>query len=108
MRRPVLLLLALALSATACSGFSLQIGGLDTSVLADDILVALESELPVDLDRVDCPSGVEPRAGDVFVCRVHAADGSVGTVEVTQVDDEGNVTWELTDVAAPEPDAAPE
>lgn len=103
MRRATLLLLvSLALLTAACDGFSLQFGGLDTSVLADDILTELESELPVDLDRVDCPSGVEPRAGDVFVCRVHAVDGSVGTVEVTQVDDDGNVTWELTDVVAPE------
>lgn len=95
-------LVILALGLPACQAVSLQFGGLDTDTLEQEILTNLQSELPVQLDSVDCPAGVEPKAGDVFVCRVAAADGSVGTVEVQQVDDSGNVTWELTEVSAPD------
>lgn len=100
---PPTLALACALSlATAGCNLSLSFGGLDTAGLEEEILAGLESEMGVDLDRAECPDSVEPRQGDVFVCRVHAADGSVGTVEVEQTDDQGNVTWELTEVLAPE------
>lgn len=87
---------------TGCSGFSLSFGGLDTGPLETRIETDLEQQAEgIDIERVECPDRVEPQAGRVFVCRAHAVDGSLGTVEVTQVDDEGSVEWELTDVAAP-------
>jgi hypothetical protein len=98
--------LALALAAAGCGGVALDLGGLDGGLDTGPLERRIEADLEervagVDIDRVDCPGGVEPQAGRVFVCRAHSVDGSVGTVEVTQVDDAGTVEWELTDVAAP-------
>lgn len=85
-----------------CGGLSLSFGGLDTAPLEREIEADLEQQAAgIDIDRVECPRNVEPQAGRVFVCRAHAVDGSLGTVEVRQVDDEGSVEWELTDVAPP-------
>ena len=90
------LLIVLAALLSACS---VTIGGLDTDSLEEQIEADIEAQAPgVDITEVDCPDGVQPQAGDVFVCRATADDGSVGTIEVTQTDDEGNVTWEVTDV----------
>lgn len=100
--RPTLLAVLLLL-AIGCSDVSLFFGGLDTGALEPRIEADLEQRAEgIDIEEVECPGRVEPRAGRVFVCRVFAADGSVGTVEVIQVDDEGGVEWELTDVAAPQ------
>lgn len=45
--------------------------------------------------RVSCPSDVEIRRGDTFVCVATAPNGDRLRIEVTQVDDDGSVTWEL-------------
>lgn len=108
--RRILLSLLTGLLVAGCGDVSLPAGGLDgllpvrldTGPLEETI--ASEIELGAEgvrIDRVDCPGTIEPAAGTVFVCRVHAADGSVGTVEVRQVDDDGSVEWELTDVRPP-------
>lgn len=112
MRRvPILILLLFALPA--CDGVNLQFGGLDTAALEGEILADVHTQFPtVEFEAVTCPDNVEPRVGDVFVCRVLAVDGSVGIAEVTQrdateeecpADAEGDlcVTWEYTDVLAP-------
>lgn len=98
---PVAIALALTVATAGCSEVRIRLGGLDVRPLQAQILEGLRAELPVELVEVTCPEGVQPRAGDVFLCRVLAADGSVGIVEVTQVDDQGNVAWELTDVLDP-------
>lgn len=99
------LALLLGLLTAGCGSWSLSFGGLDTAPLEAEIEAGIEEGIGatagIDIDEVECPRNVEPRAGDVFVCRAHAADGSIGTVEVRQVDAEGSVEWELTDVAAP-------
>jgi hypothetical protein len=98
----VVLVLLLAVSLTACDGFNLSFGGLDTGPREGRIEADLESQATgIDIERVECPENVAPEAGRVFVCRAFAVDGSIGTVEVQQVDDSGSVTWELTDVSAP-------
>lgn|GEM_PF-4133394 len=117
MRRVVLPFLFLALLGAGCDGLDLRFGGLDTGSLEEQILADVDARFPVDFEEVTCPEGIEPRAGDVFVCRVHAADGSVGVVEVTQLAgdseacsdigattgaDDVCVEWELTEVLAPE------
>jgi hypothetical protein len=105
-----LLVLLLVLLAGGCEGVSLSFGGaLDTAPLEGEIEADLEQQATgIDIDRVECPGDVKPQAGRVFVCRAHAVDGSIGTVEVRQVDDQGSVEWELTDVAAPSSDAGSE
>lgn len=92
----------LAVALTGCEGgFSLSFGGLDTGPLEGEIEADIEARTGIAIESVACPDDVQPQAGRVFVCRAHAVDGSVGTVEVEQVDDAGSVEWELTDVAAP-------
>ncbi|HUG83168.1 MAG TPA: DUF4333 domain-containing protein [Euzebya sp.] len=100
-----LALLSLLLLLAGCSDVSLSFGGLDTKPLEQQIAADIEEGIGaasgIDIDRVECPRNVQPRAGDVFVCRAFALDGSIGTVEVRQIDDAGSVEWELTDVAPP-------
>lgn len=87
------------IAAVVLAGCSVSIGGLDTDTLAEQIEAEIETQAPgVDIVSVECPDNVQPQSGDVFTCRATAGDGSVGTIEVTQTDDEGNVTWEVTDV----------
>jgi hypothetical protein len=100
--RPPLVASLLLLLLAGCGDISLLFGGLDTGPLEQRIEEDLEATAEgIDIDRVECPDDVQPQAGRVFVCRAHAVDGSVGTVEVRQVDDAGAVEWELTDVSAP-------
>lgn len=102
---PLVLALVLSLLTAGCDSWSLSFGGLDTEPLEAEIEAGIESGIGatagIDIDQVECPRNIQPQAGDVFVCRAHAADGSVGTVEVHQVDADGSVEWELTDVAPP-------
>ncbi len=44
--------------------------------------------------KVTCPDSVRIEAGATFDC-VATAKGTTATVEVTQVDDKGNVTWRV-------------
>lgn len=103
MRRAVtLVLLSLAVATGGCDAVGIDLGGLDTGPLEGEIEADIEADAEgIDIDRVDCPDNIQPQRGDVFACRVHAVDGSVGTVEVRQVDDEGAVEWRLTDVQPP-------
>ncbi len=103
MRRatPVVMLMILL---SGCAQVGLSFGdNLDTAPLESRIEADLEQQATgIDIDDVECPRDVTPQAGRVFVCRAHAVDGSLGTVEVRQLDDEGSVEWELTDVAPPD------
>ena len=102
MRPATTLLLLLCLLGAGCQDVSLSFGGLDTSQLEAEIEAGLEDQTAgVDIESVDCPRGVQPESGTVFACRAYAVDGSIGTVEVQQLDDDGNVEWELTDVSEP-------
>ncbi|MCX6434067.1 MAG: DUF4333 domain-containing protein [Actinobacteria bacterium] len=44
---------------------------------------------------VVCPKGIAIENGATFTCDATSADGQTETVNVTQTDDQGNVTWEL-------------
>lgn len=107
LRRASLLLsvLLLSLATAGCGEWSLSFGGLDTGPLEVEVEAGIEegigASVGIEIEEVTCPRNVQPRAGDVFVCRATADDGSIATVEVRQVDDEGAVEWELTDVAPP-------
>lgn len=47
----------------------------------------------LEVKSVSCPSGMTPKKGDVFTCKVTAADGSKGEVKVREDDAKGNVTY---------------
>jgi uncharacterized protein DUF4333 len=47
-----------------------------------------------------CPDDIEVRRGATFTCTAHASGEEVALrIVVTQLDDEGNVTWEIGGVA---------
>lgn len=47
----------------------------------------------VEAQSIECPKARVIKAGSVFDCAVTAADGTSLTIEVTQDDDQGNVSW---------------
>lgn len=59
---------------------------------------AEEAYAPFEVGEVDCPEGIELEEGNVFECDLEIEDATVD-IEVTQEDDDGNVTIEQTDAA---------
>jgi hypothetical protein len=84
--------LALVVAAAACSKT------LDTTELEGSLKDQLETQLDVNGLTVDCPDDIEAESGNTFRCTATGSDGSEATVEVTQTDDQGNLTWEIVDV----------
>jgi hypothetical protein len=79
---------SLALLAVACSD------EIDADKLEDSIRERAEEAFDgYEIGDVDCPEGIELVEGDVFDCDLEV-EGETVTIEVTQEDDEGNVTIE--------------
>jgi hypothetical protein len=68
---------------------------LRTDQLEQRLTREIVATIGVDPIRVACPAGIEVRRGDVFDCVATAPNGDRLRIEVTQVDDEGGVTWEI-------------
>ena len=68
---------------------------LDTGKIEEEIESGIEEQTDTSVESVDCPGERELQEGDTFECTATAPDGSSATVEVTQDDDEGNITWEV-------------
>ena len=48
----------------------------------------------------DCPADVRVAEGSTFRCTAHPPTGSdTLAIEVTQIDDDGHVTWEIAGTA---------
>jgi hypothetical protein len=45
---------------------------------------------------VTCPDDVKVATGGTFECSATAADGTAITIQVTQADDQGNVTFKVS------------
>jgi uncharacterized protein DUF4333 len=73
---------------------------LNASQLERRVGSQLSQQLDVPGITVDCPDDVEVRLGSTFRCTARAP-GESGElrIEVTQVDDDGNVTWEIAGAA---------
>lgn len=71
---------------------------LDTDGLETTLRSALEQQLNTTGVTVTCPTDVTVKQGATFVCRATDPTGATSTIKVTQVDDKGNVKWEVTDV----------
>ncbi len=73
---------------------------LDTGQLERRIERQLSDQLNVDGIEVACPLDVEVTEDDRFSC-VATAPGETDAlrIDVTQVDDDGNVTWEIAGAA---------
>jgi hypothetical protein len=68
---------------------------LRTDQLEQRLTREIVETIGVDQIRVDCPVGIEVRRGDTFACVATAPNGDRVRIDVTQVDDEGSVTWEI-------------
>jgi Domain of unknown function (DUF4333) len=88
-RATLALLLAVPLGIGSCVPRTLRTDQLERR-LTREVVAALD----VPGIRVDCPTGIEARRGDTFVCVATAPNGDRLRIAVTQVDDEGAITWE--------------
>lgn len=90
----VALVTLLALGSVACAPRTL-----DDAQLEEQLGRTLADRLGVQL-VVDCPADVEVRDGTTFACVARTPDETSGIrVLVTQIDDEGHVTWRFAGTA---------
>lgn len=94
--RPTLaFLLILSMAAGGCAARTLQSGQLERRLGRQ-----LSDKLGVSGIVAECPDDIEVRRGATFTCTARAPDETVGLrIDVTQIDDEGNVTWEIAGAA---------
>jgi hypothetical protein len=60
----------------------------------------LSADLRVEGITAECPDAVEVHEGSTFRCTAHSPLGSdTLAIDVTQIDDEGHVTWEIAGTA---------
>jgi hypothetical protein len=95
-RRPTLaILLILSMAAGGCAARTLHGGQLERRLgrqLSDTLGVA---EIVA-----ECPDDIEVHRGATFTCTARAPGETVALrIDVTQIDDEGNVTWEIAGTA---------
>ncbi len=83
----------LVILAAACSKT------LDTAGLETELKSGLESQLNISGVTVECPADIKVEKGATFECSASDDTGAKATITVTQTDEEGNVRWEVTDVA---------
>lgn len=87
-----LLLVGLAMGATACSGGVTR--GLATSDVEEQVAAGISDRREVEVE-VDCPDDVEAETGGTFTCTATDEEGHSLDVSVVQEDDEGNVDWDV-------------
>jgi len=90
--RPTLaLLLILSVAAGGCAARTL-----DADQLERRLGRQLSDRLGVPRMLAECPEDLEVRRGGMFACTARAPGEVEGLrIEVTQLDDDGNVTWEI-------------
>ena len=94
MRRVIapLALAAPLLALAACSGATLDAAQAEEQILAE----LQDSGSPV--TEVTCPDDVSAQAGGTFTC-TGTAEGGTWTLEVTQTDDAGALTFRVVDAS---------
>ncbi len=70
---------------------------LDTSGVETQLKTKIEQQLGETVTTVDCPDDIPVQAGATFRCTATAPSGAPSTVEVTQTDDQGHLTWKIVD-----------
>lgn len=68
---------------------------LNTDKLEGKIKQGIEQQARVKVKKVDCPSDVKVKQGDVFTCTAVTATGQKARITVTQRDDKGNVNYSV-------------
>jgi predicted component of type VI protein secretion system len=84
---------SLALAATAIALTACGTEQLDTAEAEKTIADRLGKQAGTKV-TIDCPDDVEIKKGDTFNCEAKARKDTA-KVRVTQLDDEGNVRWEV-------------
>jgi hypothetical protein len=85
------LLLILSVATGGCAARTL-----DTDQLERRLGRQISDRLGVPRIVAECPQDIEVHRGWTFACTARAPDESEGLrIDVTQVDDDGNVTWEI-------------
>ena len=91
MRALAAVVAALALAATGCGAKA----ELDTSKLEDQMKEQLSKRTAIAITSVKCPDAVKAKQGDRFTCIATTARNERVTLEVTQDDGKGAVTWRI-------------
>lgn len=92
--RPFSYLVILAASIVAAAGCTQS---LDMTALNRSISDGINTQLQLPIATVSCPTGDRAmKAGDTFDCTATPNEGGRLTVTVTQKDDAGNVSWNVT------------
>ena len=85
-----LAVLVIVLGLAGCSQ-TLNMDGTKTAVTS-----GLTEKLGLTIASITCPENRQAAAGDTFECKVVPDSGGELVVKVTQKDDQGNISWELT------------
>jgi Domain of unknown function (DUF4333) len=91
-KRSVVVLLA----SLALVGGCTRTKTLDANSLEETLRAKIEQQLGTHGIAVDCPDDEPAQAGATFQCTATSAAGKSLTIEVTQTDGQGNVTWKAT------------
>jgi len=91
-KRSVVVLLASLALVSGCS----RTKTLDANGLEEMLGTQVEQQLGAQGFTVDCPNDEPVKAGATFQCTATSAAGKTLTIEVTQTDDHGRVTWKAT------------
>jgi Domain of unknown function (DUF4333) len=83
-----ILVVALVFVAVACTRT------IDKTSLEDSIKTQLESSASVSGVSVTCPDNIKAEKGGTFTCTA-SAQGETVTLQVTQTDDQGHVTFKV-------------
>lgn len=68
---------------------------LETDQLEEVLVEEVGEQLDREIESVSCPRDVEMREGNDFRCTARPEEGEPIVIDVTQDDDEGNVTWRV-------------
>src|SRR5687767_4139048 len=85
----------------AALGVAATLAGCERMLDIDRAEAAIKSglteQLEMPFESVTCPESRAMKAGDVFECKAVSETGGDLTVQVTQNDDTGAISWKLTD-----------
>ena len=93
----LVMVVALVTAAASCTK------PLDTSGLQATLKQQLEADSGTTGLTVTCPTDVKVQAGASFQCSVTKSGTATLTIDVTQTDDKGNVTWKVSGASTSSP-----
>ena len=86
-----MLFVAILFLASACS----RTKTLDGAQLEQRIASDMQTRLQLQGVTVSCPDDIEVATGGTFTCTATSPDGTTMTIQGTQKDDQGNVSYKV-------------